>query len=126
NEKAIREIQEIVSGGSCNRPIGGQGLVSGEDFFNKDVFAAVLSSCGCCEPFLETVEISNRIQQAIDMVDAETSRARLEPKADDGFMGGVKDGGILHSDAHEIGNGEKATIVDGVADRLPESEAVVL
>src|SRR4029077_18563015 len=71
-------------------------------------------------------QISQWIEQAVDVIDAKAGCAALGPETDHGFVGGIEDGRILRPHANQIGDGKKAAIVDRVAGRLPVRQAIML
>src|SRR5688572_19051784 len=117
DEHAIHLPHGVVPCGTGNRPGLEQLLAGLEDLLHGDPLLRGKRS--------QPVQISERIAQAVGVVDAQPGHSCLAPTSDEG-MGSRKDLGILNSYAGERGDGEESAVVDLAVTARVVDELVVL
>jgi hypothetical protein len=129
DKEAVELIQDLIAGGAGDRPIEGEFLTIGENFFDDDIrrggAGSVRRKAGL-EQGLESAQVFEGIAKAIGVIDAEATDLPLLDEGLNLVMGGFEDGGILHPESGEVGDVEEPSVVELFEADFPESQSVVL
>ncbi len=118
DEEPTDHVQEVVPGGTGDRPGRGESLVALEDLLDDDVGAVRL--------LVQPAQVPDRVAQAVDVVDPEALQPQPLDQVEDGLVGRGEDPPALDAQADEGGDVEEAPVVELLAGRPPEGQAVVL
>src|ERR1700729_4181975 len=78
------------------------------------------------KPLLKFGQISIRIAQPVDVIDAQTRERSLGNQPQKVSVRGLEYDGIFDAQPHQIGNRKKSTVVNALIDIAPISQLVVL
>jgi hypothetical protein len=117
-QDAHRVVHEGVSAGALHRPVGGEGFLLGEDFFDPDVFDLQLVA--------ERFQVALRVGQAVDVVDAHPIDAFLGTQVGEEAVRVGEDRGVFLAQAGQVVDLKEAAVVEFVQRGAPVREAPVL
>src|SRR5580704_17927929 len=80
----------------------------------------------CSHAFLQFVEISQRVAQAVDVINAQTRARSFRYQPQDVSVRGLEHEGVFDPHPHQVGDRKKTAIVDAFIQVLPKRELVVL
>ena len=75
---------------------------------------------------MQLVQISERIAQAIDVIDAQSGERIFRDQAQNEAVSGLKYNWIFDPNSDQISDGEEAAIIDALIQVLPERQLVIL
>ena len=125
DEQPICEIQVVIARGAFHGPVVGQPLVLFKNLLDDQIRLVAFRALRR-ESLAQAFEISGRLPQTVNMIDSKSGAVLAKPDADCFFVSGVKNGRIIHSQADQISDREKAPVINSVVCSLPKSQAIVL
>jgi hypothetical protein len=135
DEEAVHEIDEFVAGRAGDRPILTKMLVPRQDLFDEHVeglcarlrYARFIRfRCAFAGKLLELREVRRRIEQPVDMVQAQPLQFSLGDQPANQAMRLFEDCRLLHADTRQLIDVEEPAVIYLVGCNSPKGEPIVL
>ena len=134
HEESVEQVEKAVAGGALDGPARPQFFVAHQNLFRgqvntpPDTIGRAVRGClpGQRGLGLQVLEIAQRVEQTVGVVDADSRHQRFLYQLERDAMNDAEYFRALHPDCGQVIDVEKSAIVDFVGGNAPETQAICL
>ena len=111
DEDAVRSVGEVIARCAAYWPVVGEIFARGENLLDDYVRLSSGPIFFCRETLLQTVQVSGRIAQTVDVINSQSGKRVSRNEAQDVAVTGLKNNRVFDAHSDEVCDGEEAAVI---------------